>query len=314
MAERAYFFDAVLTGGVYDRAYDSNDFANYFSELVGNGVVYDVSTALKVLTSSGMSVSMQAGAAFLLGRKYENTAAMTLTLGTANGSLPRYDRIVIKLDKTARTITAYVLAGTPASTPTAPALTQGVDVFEISVARILVGAGVSSITPSDITDERLDPAVCGIVTGLIQQIDASTLFGQLESQFNLWFDAIQGQLAGDPATNLQLQVNELASQIGYSGTTGGTAPNYTVTLDDFSLVAGVKLEMKFHAGATAAATLNVTSYNTTTLASTVLGAKSIVDSYGSAVSYLTANSYVTLVYNGTAFQVIGLATQYARYA
>ena len=314
MAQKSYFFDAVLTGGVYDRAYDSNDFANYFAALVGNGVVYDVSTALKVLTSSGMNVSMQAGAAFLLGRKYENTAALTLAIGTANGALPRVDRIVIKLDKTARTIAAYVLAGTPASTPTAPAITQGVDVFEISVAQVYVGAGVSSITPTDITDERLDTTVCGIVTGLIQQIDAATLFDQLEAQFNLWFASIQGQLSGDPATSLQLQVDALENQIGFSGTTGGTSPNYTITLDDFSLVAGVKLELKFHAGCTSAATLNITSHNTITEANTVLGAKNIVDSYGSSVNYLTANSYVTLIYNGTAFQVIGLATQYARYA
>lgn len=314
MAQISYFFDAVLNGGVYDRAYDSNDFASYFSELVGNGVIYDVSTALKVLPVSGMNVAMQSGSAFLLGRKYENTAALTLSVGTANGSLPRIDRIVVKLDKVARDIAAYVLAGTPATNPTAPALTQGVDIFEISVAQILVGAGVSSITPADITDERLDPAACGIVTGLIQQIDGSELFTQLEAQFNLWFTSIQGQLTGDPATNLQIQINALGNQIGYSGVTGGTAPAYTMTIDDFSLVAGVKLEVKFHAGATSAATLNITSHNTTTEANTVLGAKNIVDSYGSSVNYLTANSYVTLIYNGTSFQVMGLATQYARYA
>jgi hypothetical protein len=87
-----------------------------------------------------------------------------------------------------------------------------------------------------------------------------------------------------------------------------------VTINDFTLAAGVKIEVKIHANCTSAASLNITSHNTGTNANTVLGVKAIVDSYGSAINYLTANSYLTLVYNGSAFQVMGLATQYARYA
>lgn len=314
MAQNAYFFDAVLSGGVYDRAYDSNDFANYFAELVGNGVIYDVSTALKVSASSGMSVVVAPGSGFLLGRKYENTANLTLTADTADGSLPRIDRVVIRMDKVARNIYAYILKGTPSSTPTPPSITQGIDIFEISLAQIRINAGAPNITTADITDERLDPAVAGIVTGLIKQIDASTLFSQLEAQFNLWFISIQGQLQGDIATALQQQINQLGGQIGYAGVTSGTPPAYKMTLNDFALVPGVKLEVNIHAASSSKSTLAITSVNSNTNEETVLSAKSIVDSYGSPINYLTANSYLTLIYNGVAFQVMGLATQYARYA
>ena len=314
MAQGAYFFDAVYHGGVYDRAYNADDFAKYLSDLIGNGVIYNISTALQVTVKTNMKVNVLAGMAFLQGRKYENTTPLELTIPTANGSLPRIDRVVVKLDKTNRTIAAVIKAGTASSVPSAPVLAQTADVYEISLARIHVKANTTAILASDITDERLDEAVCGIVTGLIQQIDASTLFAQLEAQFNVWFSAMQDQLSTEAAGNLQTQINTLGGQIGYSGTSGGMAPAYTITLNDFTLVSGAKVEVKIHAGTTSAATLNITAHNTTTQANTVLGAKPIVDSYGSPIDYLTTGAFLTLVYNGTAFQVMGLSTQYARYA
>lgn len=302
--EVAFFFDAVLSGGVYDRAYNANDFSNYFAELVGNGVLYSSSSVLQVVPSSGMVVNVQIGKAFIQGRKYENTAALPITIGAANGSLPRIDRVCVKLDKVARTIMAYVKAGTAAVTPAAPDLVRTSDVFEISLAQILVAASASAISASDITDERLNSDVCGIVTGIIEQIDASTLFGQLQDQFNVWFQAMRDQLTTDAAGNLQLQINTLNGMVGYEGETAGTSPNYTLALDDFSLVEGVQVKVKMHAAATSNVTLNINS----------LGAKPVVDGYGENVQDIAAGAWVILVYDGVSFQTIGLSSQFAKYS
>lgn len=124
MAEQAYFFDGVLTGGVYDRAYNANDFANFFVDLVGSGVIYTDSTKLRVSVDSGMGVKLAAGSAFLRARKYTNTAEKTLTLDVADGSLPRIDRIIVRMNRVGRTISAMVLKGTPAAVPSPPPLTK----------------------------------------------------------------------------------------------------------------------------------------------------------------------------------------------
>ncbi len=302
--ELAFFFDAVMNGGEYDRAYNANDFSNYFAELVGNGVIYSSSSVLQVTPSSGMVVNIQPGKAFIVGRKYENTTALPLTIDTANGSLPRIDRVCIKLDKIGRTIEAIVKAGVPATVPVPPGLVRTNDVFEISLAQVLVGASTAAITAANITDERLDKTVCGIVTGLIEQIDASTMFNQLQNQFNTWFQSIRDQLDEDAAGHLQLQINALNGMVGHEGVTSGTPPSYTLTLQNFSLVTGVQIKVKMHQSANSSATLNINE----------LGAKPIVDGYGESVQNIAAGAWVILVYDGTAFQTIGLSTQFAKYS
>lgn len=302
--EVAFFFDAVLNGGVYDRAYNANDFSNYFAELVGNGVIYSSSSVLQVVPSSGMVLNIQPGKAFIVGRKYENTTPLPVTIETANGSLPRLDRVCIKLDKIARTIEAIVKTGVPAASPVAPELIRTNDVFEISLARVLVGASVSAITAANITDERLNKDVCGIVTGLIEQIDASTMFDQLQNQFNVWFQSIRDQLSEDAAGNLQLQINTLNGIVGHEGVTAGSPPNYTLTLDNFALVEGVQVKVKMHQSTSSSATLNING----------LGPKPVVDGYGENVQNIAAGAWVILVYDGTAFQTIGLSTQFAKYS
>ena len=302
--EVAFFFDAVLNGGVYDRAYNANDFSNYFAELVGNGVIYSSSSVLQVVPSSGMVLNIQPGKAFIVGRKYENTTPLPVTIETANGSLSRLDRVCIKLDKIARTVEVIVKTGVPAASPVAPELIRTNDVFEISLARVLVGASVSAIAAASITDERLNKDVCGVVTGLIEQIDASTMFDQLQNQFNVWFQSIRDQLSEDAAGNLQLQINTLNGIVGHEGVTAGSPPNYTLTLDNFALVEGVQVKVKMHQSTSSSATLNING----------LGPKPVVDGYGENVQNIAAGAWVILVYDGTAFQTIGLSTQFAKYS
>lgn len=304
MAEQAYFFDAVLKDGQYDRAYSAKDLAKYMADVIGNGVLFSQSTTLQVFASSGMVLSIYQGTAFIKGQRYNNDATLALTIPTADGSLDRIDRIVLRLSYPDRTISAVVLSGTPSSNPQSPSLTRTEDVYDLCLAEIRVPRGVSEITQAMISDTRLNSALCGIVTGIIEQIDASTLYEQLAQQFNAWFEAIQGQLSEDAAGNLQNQVNTLKSMVGYEGVTSGTAPSYTLSLEDFVLVDGAQVRVKLHQGTTSSATLNING----------LGAKQIVDGYGEAVQNLASGAWLLLVYDGVHFQTIGLSTQYARYA
>jgi hypothetical protein len=153
-----------------DRIYNATDFAAYFGSLVSNGIFYLNNTNLQVTPTTGMTVSIAAGSAWINGYRYENTEALNKTLTTANGSYPRIDRIVIRWSLLNRSITAVVLTGTAAATPTAPTLTRNAEVYELCLAEILVPQAATSITTGNITDIRLNSSLCGIVNSLVTAV------------------------------------------------------------------------------------------------------------------------------------------------
>lgn len=188
MAIKYGFFNSVDG----DRKYDADDIGNYFLKLISDGVFATPATAMQVTAVSGMTVQVAAGWGFIKCKYLNNTAAAQFTLANADVVLNRIDRVVMRLDTANRTMSLAVKQGTAASTPTAPALTRVTGgVWELSLAQIYVGAGVTTITQANITDERADTSLCGYVTGLIEQIDTTNLFAQFTAAFNAWFTNVQ---------------------------------------------------------------------------------------------------------------------------
>jgi hypothetical protein len=60
-------------------------------------------------------------------------------------------------------VTLQILQGTEADAPQAPALTRSGRIYEISLAQIRINVSASVITDGQITDERTDADVCGIL-------------------------------------------------------------------------------------------------------------------------------------------------------
>lgn len=202
--EYSGFFNAQESGGTYDRVYDASDFAEYFALFIGNGVFVNPMNQLKVVPKDGLTVTLKKGNAFIDGYWYKLTEDMDFTLSPNGTSYAITDVIAITLDKTNRIVTAKKKEQVSSIVPV-----DNGTVHELIVASISLGVGVSSITEAMITDQRPFDEYCGFVTGTVDQIDASEMFTQLEAQFTEWFDSIKGQLSGDAATSLQLQINEL---------------------------------------------------------------------------------------------------------
>lgn len=204
------FFDAVETSsGVYDRVYDAADFAHYFSLFIGNGVYPDPSTGLQVKANAtpNMGVSISAGNGWINGYYITLDAAESRSITTANATLSRIDSVVIGLSYTTRSITLYVKTGAPSANPVAPTLTRNTSTWELELAQILVAAGAANITQSAITDMRSNKSRCGIVSGVVDQIDTTGLFAQYTAAFNEWFTGVKEELSTDVAANLQSQIN-----------------------------------------------------------------------------------------------------------
>ena len=119
-------------------------------------------------------------------------ALLQLPIDIADGALDRIDRVIVEW-KTTNYVDLpeiKVLKGTASSTPEAPALTNNSTVRQISLAKITIPAGSTKITASMITDERLDPAVCGLVTDGLT-VDTTTM----QAQFSAFLAKIQNDLA-----------------------------------------------------------------------------------------------------------------------
>ena len=162
----------------------------------GNAVVAALDTpGMAVTVSDGvgwMSNGNGDGVVWWNDSEAVNTSKLQLSIDAADGVLNRIDRIIVEW-KTTNYVdlpAIKVLKGSVSSTAKAPDLTNNGTVRQISLARITVNAGVTAITASMITDERLDTGVCGLVTDWVS-IDTS----MMHSQFEALLAAIQKELA-----------------------------------------------------------------------------------------------------------------------
>ena len=209
MAERSGFFDAILSGGTYDRTYSSDDFSRMFSLLISSGVFINPANQLMVVAKSGLTVTVKAGSAFIDGHWYILDEDKDITLSANSSSNVRTDVIVCELTRTDRRIESIKKEGVSSTLP----VNNGT-IHDLVLAEIRVGVGAVDITDADITDRRPYNEYCGYVKGMVGQIDTSDLFLQFTSAFNEWFNDIKGKLGEDVATSLQSQINDITESIG----------------------------------------------------------------------------------------------------
>lgn len=170
-----------------DRTYNADQMSEYFDGLVSNGVYESVGGALQVLAGTGLSVNVQTGRAIVNCKWIKNDAVLNLTLTTAHAILNRYTAVILKLDIDNRLMTITTKDGENAATPTKPTMQNDDSVKELCLAYIYVAAGAESISQSNIEDMRASN-LCGWVTGVVQQVDTSTLFLQWQTAYQEYYD------------------------------------------------------------------------------------------------------------------------------
>lgn len=186
MAQECGFFNAQLVGeNEYDRVYLAEQFAAYFASFIGNGVFGKSMQKLEVLSQStpDMSIKVLSGEAWINGWWYRNTEEYTLPLDVADGVLNRIDAIVLRWGNQERDMWLHVIKGTASSNPVAPNIKRDADYYDLQLATISVSRGTIKITQSSISDTRLNMSVCGLVTGVVDQIDTTGLYNQFEQYF-----------------------------------------------------------------------------------------------------------------------------------
>lgn len=146
--------------------FDAADVAAYLAGLTSG--VFSGAEDFPVTAAGGLTVTVGAGRGWVhpsrfTGYSITKREADTLALPLADPSLPRIDRIVMRYDAGARAASLQVLQGTASSTPTAPAISRTELTYDLCLAEIARPAGSTSISTGQITDTRLDEALCGLV-------------------------------------------------------------------------------------------------------------------------------------------------------
>jgi len=147
-----YPFDSGAGAGVR-----TAQWSKMFRQVFADGVVKDYLNSLLVYAdSTGMQVKVKSGAGLIAGHYYENTAEEIVAINSANASLPRYDLVVLQVDWSLsdNQISVTTVRGTAASSPSIPTVTQTANIWQILLAVVYVGAGVTTIAAANVTDLR----------------------------------------------------------------------------------------------------------------------------------------------------------------
>lgn len=185
------FFDAIN----YDRTYTADDMNKPYSRVIADGIFATnqgtPSTDLQVLSAgNGMNITVSPGQGIFASKWFENPSAILITVPNNTALYPRFDSVIVQVDKrsSGRVGNIVYRTGTPASNPQYPAISTQADVVEYAIAYVYVAAGANAINNDAITDLR-GSASCPWVTGLITQVDTSTLWAQYQAAYQAYYDS-----------------------------------------------------------------------------------------------------------------------------
>jgi len=218
-----------------DRLYNADQMSRIFEGLITDGVYASVGNKMAVQPNSGMTIQIATGRGWFGRHWVENDTELRLTVADSDVLLNRYVAVVVKVDDTdsVRDVIPYLKYSAFATAPAKPTMTRTETVKEYCLAYIYLKAGATSITAADIEDTRGNEALCGWVTGLIEQLSSATLFSQFTAIFNDWFGTLQDFINENTEAMLvnALPVSEVVtlSAAGWTAENGTYKQSVTVT-------------------------------------------------------------------------------------
>lgn len=208
MADNNGLFFNSING---DRVYNADSFAEWLQKFFTTGVF---NGEMQVTPGSGMMVNVAPGYANINGKVRFFDTMQAFTIDPASGTYPRIDAIMVRLDETARNISAvYVKGDYSGDSPTAPAPVRSEGVYDIVLAHIAVNAGQTAITAANITDTRADDEICGWVTSTVEGVPMDQIVSQMQADFLAWYDRMKDQLSEDAAGHLQAEIDTLSEAL-----------------------------------------------------------------------------------------------------
>lgn len=195
----------------WDRAITAEDERQFNKLYFTNGIFANPPNSLMVRPGGGMKIEVSPGGCHIEGAKAYSTESRYITLSNSDSQLSRIDRVLVRFDlaEAVRSIEIYVREGVPSTTPRPPEIHRESTYYELVLADVLVKSGTNSISSSQITDQRLNPDLCGMVVPLADQKDTSELWAQIKDSIEL----VNASLDGTTAGQLEGRIGEVETEL-----------------------------------------------------------------------------------------------------
>lgn len=190
---RSGFHNSKKVNGVHDRIYPAKDMRNPYKGIFSNGVKPNddgtLSNQLFVEYVSGMQIKVNSGTG-IFDAWFDNFSPYVIELDTA-GVEDRYDCIIVRNDDTDTVRDTFITVKSLDHVPTIDDLERSDLIKEFLLGYVYVAGQTNSISQNVITDTRINQNLCGVITGVFNQLDGETIYAQWNENFNLWFDTIK---------------------------------------------------------------------------------------------------------------------------
>lgn len=158
----------------------------------------------------GFSVKIGTGLGFMRyaetkGFTFYQNVETTLSFDNPDTILSRIDRVVLQWDENKNAVSLVVKKGVLSSSPVAPARETGSEIYELVLYDVRIPAKATNITAGNVTDQRLNPDLCGLMANNITEIDTEAIESQIKA-------LIQGQ-----STEIQEAVDDALQEAKDSG-------------------------------------------------------------------------------------------------
>jgi hypothetical protein len=205
------FYSGFFNSKGLDRTYTAEDFTNYLSSLICNGILDTYGSNFKLTAAdTGLSVTVGTGKAWINGHYFINDARYSIDLSEyMDESLPRYVAIAIYLDTTesVRSVTLKLFPGTPAENPSLPSIPQDADHVRLLLYAVRLNPGATDLTSNDWYDYRSDENVCGYCKCILGKCRVTDLMAQMAQLI------AEVQENNETITDLTTKVAELEAEI-----------------------------------------------------------------------------------------------------
>lgn len=203
-----------------DRTYSAEQMSAIFDGIINDGVFASIGTAFAVNATTGLDITVGIGRAWFNSAWLYNDTILPITLEASELVLNRYDAVVIEINHTdpVRNGSIKVVKGTPASSPSYPAMTRQDRVNQYPLAYIYRAAGSTEVTQANITS-RVGTSDCPYITGILQVVNIDSIVAQWQGEWEVWsgqwdqWEAAWDQWFAEQAENVDAETTAWLSQM-----------------------------------------------------------------------------------------------------
>lgn len=176
----------------HDRRYNAIQVSSIFDGIIKDGIFMSIGGHMNVkATGNGFNIVVESGRAWFNHTWSLLDADYPMVVSPSDVLEDRIDVVVLEVNENVdvRQNFIKIITGTPAESPTKPALTNNLDIHQYALAYITVPANSVTLTQSNV-ENAVGLGSTPFVTGILETINIDDLIAQWKSQWSDWTEEV----------------------------------------------------------------------------------------------------------------------------